>query len=270
VTGALFRQLVSLEARKLMSYRGDFWITAAASVAANVVVSWFLWTAIFATTGAARLGGYTLPAIMVYLIGVSLIGRVVRGADLQMSIANEIYDGGLSRYLLYPVDYVLFKYAQHLGAILPELLQMFLFAGILVAVFGLPEDSGLTLTSIALTLPALWVGNLLYFVLSVPMQLVAFWADNVWSLGVMLRFSSMLLGGAILPLAMFPDWAAQTLRWLPFVVCYELPMRVAMGQATMLQYFQGLAVGLGWCGLIALASRPIWRRGQLGYTGVGI
>jgi ABC-2 type transport system permease protein len=270
VTGRLFRHLVTLEARKLMSYRGDFWITAVANLIATVAVHWFLWTAIFETTGAETLGGYTFPSIMVYLIGVNLIGRVVRGQDLQMGIATEIYDGGLSRYLLYPTRYVLFKYAQHVGAIMVEVLQMFVFAAIMIAAVGLPEGAGITLSTIALTLPLLWIGNLLYFLMSVPVQFVSFWADNVWSIGVLLRFVSMLLGGAMLPLAMFPDWASETLRWLPFVVCYEFPVRAAMGQLTMVEYVSGIGIGLAWCGLVALVSLPLWNRGQLNYTGVGI
>jgi ABC-2 type transport system permease protein len=253
-----------------MSYRADFWITSVANLVATVLVHWFLWRSIFRTTGAETVGGFAFPALMTYLIGVNLIGRVVRGSDLQLAIATEIYDGGLSRYLLYPTRYSLFKYAQHLGAIVPEVVQMFLFAGVLIAIFGLPPEAGFTATSIALTLPALWVGNLLYFLLSVPLQLVAFWADNVWSLGVMLRFSSMLLGGAMLPLAMFPDGVAEVLRRLPFVACYEFPVRVAMGQVSGAEYAAGLALGLGWCAIVATATVPLWRRGELGYSGVGI
>ena len=267
----LYRQLVRLEASKLMSYRGDFWITAVANLVATIVVHWFLWRAIFATTGADTLGGYTFPTLMTYLIGVNLIGRVVRGADLQMGIATEIYDGGLSRYFLYPTRYLPVKYAQHLGSIFPEILQMFLFTGILIAAVGLPAESGVTVGTILLALPLLLIANLLYFLLSTPIQLVAFWADNVWSLGVLLRFTSLLLGGAMLPLSMFPEQAAELLRWLPFVACYETPVWVAMGRIPLgEEYFIRMGIGIAWCGIVALACLPIWRRGQLGYTGVGI
>ena len=43
-----------------------------------------------------------------------------------------------------------------------------------------------------------------------------------------------------------------------------------MGELGPVEYARGLATGLAWCGVIALACIPIWRRGQLGYTGVGI
>ncbi len=271
MNATLYSRLLRIEASKLMSYRGDFWISAVANLLSAILVHWFLWRAIFTTTGAESLGGYSFPALMTYLIGLNLIARVVRGADLQMGIATEIYDGGLSRYLLYPTRYLPFKYAQHLGSIVPEVFQMFLFAGILIAIFGIPSDSGVTWSTIVLALPTLLVGNLLYFLLSAALQFSAFWADNVWSLGVMMRFVSLLLGGGMLPLTMFPDGVTATLRYLPFVPCYEFPIRVAMGQiTTFAAYAQGLALGMGWCIILGLVCAPVWRKGQLSYTGVGI
>ena len=49
---SLFFHLVNLEARKLMSYRVDFWITMVVNLVVNLVVLWALWTAIFAESGA--------------------------------------------------------------------------------------------------------------------------------------------------------------------------------------------------------------------------
>ena len=267
----LLLQLVRLEASKLMSYRGDFWITAVANLGAVLVVNYFLLSSIFATTGKETIAGYSFPGMLTYLIAVSLIGPVVRGSDLQMGIASEIYDGGLSRYFLYPTRYLPFKYAQHVGSILPLVVQMAIFTTILIVTIGLPADSALSARSILAALPALAVANLLYFLLSAPIQCVAFWADNVWSLGVMLRFASMFLGGAMLPLDVFSPAVQEFLRWLPFVACYEFPVLVAMGEITDPgDYFSRLALGLGWCALVAAACRPVWKRGQLGYTGVGI
>ena len=267
----LYRQLIQLEASKVMSYRGDFWITAIANLLAIMVVTWFLMRAIYDGAESVEIGGFTLPAMMTYLIGVNLIGRVVRGADLQMGIATEIYDGSLNRYLLYPTRYLPLKFAQHFGATLVEILQMFLFTGLIIALLGLPEDSGVTLGTIALTLPALLIANLLYFLLSAPLQYVAFWADNVWSLGVLLRFTSLLLGGAMLPFEWFPDSWVPILRSLPFASCYEFPILIAMGRIEFgWGYLTGLGTGLLWCGILALACLPVWRRGQLNYTGVGI
>ena len=78
----LYRQLIQLEAAKVTSYRGDFWITAVTNIIAIMAVNWFLWKSIYEGSGTTEIRGFTLSQMMTYLIGVNLIGRVVRGADL--------------------------------------------------------------------------------------------------------------------------------------------------------------------------------------------
>ena len=136
----LYRQLIQLEASKVTSYRGDFWITAVTNIIAIMAVNWFLCKSIYEGSGTTEIRGFTLSQMMTYLIGVNLIGRVVRGADLQMGIATEIYDGSLTKYFLYPTRYLSVKYAQHAGSTIVEIFQMFLFTGVIIILLGLPAE----------------------------------------------------------------------------------------------------------------------------------
>jgi ABC-2 type transport system permease protein len=102
------------------------------------------------------------------------------------------------------------------------------------------------------------------------LQGVAFWADNVWSLNVMFRFASQMLGGLLLPLSLFPAWSQPVLEVLPFTYLFYFPTTTLLGQVSTAEWATGLAISLGWCGALALVSRAVWRRGRLVYTGVGI
>lgn len=266
----LYGHAASVEARKAMSYRADFWINVVLSFFAQLGVMWYLWHAIFAASGQAAIGQWTLPELLRYSILVILAGKLVRGQEMMAGLSQDIYDGGLSRYLLYPVSYWAFKYAQHLGSLLPALIQFLLFITLLPMVPGAvgnfhPGAGALLMGSVAMLL-----GNLLYWLLQLPLQAVAFWADNVWSLGVLLRFISALLGGALLPLDLFPQWARELLVWLPFPYLFDLPVKALMGRIEPLAWMQGMAICLGWCLALYLASRRLWRLGERGYTGVGI
>ena len=52
---------------------------------------------------------------------------------------REIYEGTLTRYLLFPTQYLPFKYAQHLGQMVPGLLQLSGYALLFFWVFELPR-----------------------------------------------------------------------------------------------------------------------------------
>ncbi|MGH7163473.1 MAG: ABC transporter permease [Planctomycetota bacterium] len=266
----LFLHAMSVEARKRMSYRADFWITAVAGFAAEFGVAWFLWRAVFAATGESTIGGYSRDGMVLYYVAVTLLGKLVRGPEYEGVISQDIYDGGLSRYLLYPASYFAFKYAQLLGALLPAFLQFVLFGVWFPLFMGAPDDVSLSAASLAMGFGATLAANLLHFLLTVPIQAVAFWADNVWSLSVALRFVAGLLGGSLLPLSVFSPWARDALAWLPFPLLFDFPANSLLGRLSPEAWARGMALAGLWAVVFAALGRAVWRRGDLRYTGVGM
>ncbi len=267
---ALFLSVLSVETRKLMSYRVDFWLSAIFAFGVELAVAFFLWRAIFDSTGRERIGGFTFDGMVIYYVLAILLGRLARGRDLQLSISQDIYQGTLTRYLLYPSSYVGFKYAEHLGTLLPSLVQLAVFGSLSAAVLSLPAGLHITPLSVLMTVVSLAAANLLVFLLSYPVQGIAFWADNVWSLTVMVRLIAEVLGGLMLPLSLFPETLQRVLEWLPFAYVFYFPVLTLLGQVSPAEWLRGLAVVLLWCCVLAWVSRGIWRRGYRTYTGVGI
>lgn len=270
MTARLFIQVFSIEARKLMSYRADFWITAVVSFFAQLGVAWFLWDAIFAFSEEKTIGGYGFDSMVLYYVLVIVVSRLVRAQQLETDIAQDIYDGSLSRYLVFPTDYVGFKYAQFLGNAVPSIVQLVLLVGLYALILPTPDDVSVTAGSVVMACGSVAVANLLFYGLTVPFQLVAFWADNVWSLGVMLRFVTAFLGGAMIPLNLFPEWSQRVLEFLPFQYLFYFPVVTALGKVTPGEWALGIAVSLAWWLVIVAVSKLVWRRGMLAYTGVGI
>lgn len=266
----LFAHAFSTEARKWMSYRADFWLTAVVGFFANFGVVYCLWRAIYQASPGASFGGYDFDGIVLYSVLAILLGRLVRGADRVADIAQDIYDGSLSRYIVYPTSYFGFKYAQHLGQLVPACAQLLLFGVVYGGFLPFPANVTIGVGSCAMAAVSVMLGNMLFYALSAPLQAVAFWADNVWSLVVMMRVSTALFGGAMLPLALFPEWGQRLLTWLPFRFLYDFPITVLMGKVPFEAWLQGSALGLAWVAAIAGLTRVVWRRGMLVYSGVGI
>jgi ABC-2 type transport system permease protein len=264
----LVRDLLTSEIRRRMSYRADFWISAVSSLAVRLAVVWFIVHAIFAGSRRPGIGGYDAQGMLVYYIAAILVGKLVQTTELEQNISQDIYEGGLTRYLLYPVPYGVVKYVQQLGALGPAIVQLVLFVAWLPFVVGIPRD--FTAAGIVMGIGAIAVANLLQFLITFPIQLVAFWADNVWSLMVMHRFASALLGGMLAPLSLFPEPARRILEALPFRYLFAFPVETLLGRVGPAEWAAGLAIGLGWCGVMAMVGRAVWRQGTLQYTGVGI
>lgn len=270
MTPRLFLGVWSVEARKAMSYRTDFWLSAVASFGVQIAVAYYLWSAIFRESGRETIGGFTRDGMAIYYVLAILLGKLIRGEDRQYSISHDIYEGSLTRYLLFPANYFSFKYAEHLGMLVAAFVQLALFGGAALLLFDIGAAGQVTAASVARTVGAFAAGNLLSFLMIFLLEAVAFWADNVWSLSVLLRFIGHLLGGQLLPLHLFPAWAQPLLDLLPFRFLYYFPTMTFLDRLDTAAWASGMGVALAWCVVLGLAARMVWRRGCLQYTGVGI
>ena len=266
----LFLHVMSVEARTRMSYRVDFWISATVGFLAEFGLLVFIWQAMFRESGVARIQGFDLNGILLYYGCVVLLAKVVRGQEFSGSVSQDIYEGGLNRYLVFPTSYFAFKYAQHLGGLVPYFVQAVFFGVWFPILLDVPPEMRITPWTLGMGLLAILGANLLYFLMGLPLQAVAFWADNVWSLSVALRFVSSLLGGVMLPLALFPDWSQPVLSALPFRYLFDFPVTALLGRLSPGEWALGMASTLAWCAVLGLVCRFVWRRGDLQYSGVGI
>jgi ABC-2 type transport system permease protein len=266
----LLWNVFSVEVRKRMSYRADFWINSVVGILVSLSVFWFLTYAMFSASGQPRLGGYTERGMILYYVFVTLMGRIVQSNELEMGISEDIYEGSLTRYLIYPVSYKSVKYAEQAGSVAPQLIQLTLFGFLAPFIVGIPAEVHITPASVAMGLISLALANLRHYLLVLPIQAIAFWADNVWSLVVAERLAIGFLGGQLAPISLFPQWVQAILTWLPFPYLYSFPARTLMGSVMLAEWALGLVVGLAWCGIAIAIGRSIWRRDDLQYTGVGI
>lgn len=91
--------VLSMELRKIFSYRVDFWLQVVGGFFSQFVVAYYLWQAIFEHNQAEKIGGYSFPMMVAYYVLAPFVDRIVR-ANNAFVISQEIYEGSLSRYLI--------------------------------------------------------------------------------------------------------------------------------------------------------------------------
>lgn len=266
----LFLQIVSLEARKLMSYRADFWLYAVVSVTVHFGVQYYLWSSIYADRHGAAIGGRTLTDTLQYYMLVILFAKFVQSGDYWGDVMRDIYDGSLTRYLIYPVAFTPFKYAQRLGNAVPTLLQIGVFAALYHALFGWILPARPLWQCAGMTAVGLVAANFLLFLLQYALELISFWSDSTWSLIAMLKWITFILGGFMIPLDLYPDWARSILAWLPFQYLFYQPVQLMLGHIAPGEFCAGLGIMSLWMLALGGSAALLWRAGDRQYTGVGI
>jgi ABC-2 type transport system permease protein len=263
------RQTFTLELRKALTYRVDFWVNFVVQTAVELGIAYFLWGAIFAAKGVDQIGGYTFRAMMIYYFLVPVVSRVLRATEGPV-VANDIYEGSLNRYLVYPVSFFGYKYMGYLAQALISIAQLSLALVAFLWIFGIPGELSMSLGSVIQGLASALFAGTLYFTLVVLLDLSAFWMENIWSLQVMLRSALQFLGGAMIPLSLMPQTLQKVLAFLPFQYLVSFPVRTMMGRVTQDEWFFGMGMIGAWLFVGATIVAMIWRSGLRRYTGVGM
>lgn len=264
----LARQVFSLELRRLAMYRTQFWVQVLGGITIHVLIAYYLWQALFAASGAALMGGYTFKAMMFYYVSASFVYQAVQP---QMGmVSQEIFDGSLSKYLIYPCSYFIMKFLGQAARALLVALQYLLAVFLFVALFGVPEGYLVNLSTIGQSLLLTGLALVLYFLVAIAIECCAFWLDVIWNLLVMFQFIVTFLGGRLVPLSLFPSWAQDVLSWSPFPYMISVPARAMMGKVSNEELLQAALVLIAWIIVMYFVARAVYRRGLKSFTGVGL
>jgi ABC-2 type transport system permease protein len=181
-----------------------------------------LWRATFAGSGQERLGDLSLAQMVWYLAMTE--GMVMSRPRISNEVDQDVRSGALSVQLLRPLEYPLAKLAASFGE---RLVRFGLIAGTgcliaLVFVGTIPFNlEGLGLFALMLPI-ALFLDNLGFLLVG----LCAFWFEDTSGLTLIYSRMTMILGGMLIPLELFPEVAQPILRWLPFSSIVYAPARL--------------------------------------------
>lgn len=263
-----WRSIVSQELRRILAYRSDFWVTFIGQTVIQLFIARALWQSVFEAQGVREMKGYDLEQLTLYYILAPVGTRLLLGEGFGF-LARDIYEGTFSKYLLYPLSFVQYKSLTYLTNSLFYALQLVLVTLAYFAFYRQALPNGDELLNLLAGTGLFFVAATSYMYLTMSIELISLWADNVWSLQVMLRFFTAFLGGGTIPLAFYPDWGLQLVKLTPFPYFISLPIRTIMGDAGAGEIAEGVLILAFWGLIFRLALHLLWKVGQKRYTGVG-
>jgi ABC-2 type transport system permease protein len=265
----LFKAVFLMEMRNILAYRFSFLINFFGTTIGQLGLSYFLWSSIFYGNKNTIIGGMSFQMMILYSFLAPMTLKTVNGMQ-SLNINQDIYDGGLNKYIIYPLSYFQFKWIQQITHVFSHLFQLFVGLAIFALFIGMPPEYKFHSLNFLCFSINLFIASTLFFAMEAIMEMTAFWADNVWSLSVLLRFIINLLSGAWLSLTLFPQWSQELFYYLPFKGMVYSPVRILMGSMDYGEWIQSQVMMIVWLCLISLVTKKVWQRGNLRYTGVGI
>jgi ABC-2 type transport system permease protein len=265
---AKYRRIFRVSLIERMVYRGDFFLATVLRFL-PMVTTILLWEAIYAGADEPEMAGYSLRAMVAYLLLVHISRMFSSMPGLANGIALSIRDGSLKKYMLQPIDmiaYLLSYRAAHKTAYivtvsLPYALLFFLCRHYFD---GFPD---------ALTLAAYVASLLLAFVIGFFFEacigMIGFWFLEVTSLLYVVNTLNFFVSGHMFPLDLLPPFWATTLRVLPFQYMAYFPAAVFLGKVSGAALAWGLVIEVAWAGALVVLARVLYNMGLRRYSAYG-
>ena len=223
--------------------------------------SYFIYVSVYAAiyraiyTGQTRVGGLDAAEALTY-VAVAWVLRSLYTNTLDREVTDVIRRGDIALSLLRPVDD---PWSRLAGAAGEALVRASIFsapAAVLIAlVYPIAPPQEL-LAGLGFLLSAV-LAFAVYAQLNLLVGMAAVFTEHTVGLQRAKNAMVDLLGGVLIPLTFFPDWAQQVLAWLPFQAITYTPVAMYLGRMPV---GTGLAVQLTWVLILFVLVRLVWQR----------
>lgn len=222
-----------------------------------LVIIYFLWKAIYASSPTDVVNGMTFYDTLVYLVLASAMFQFMN-SYVVWEMGRGYQTGEIVEFLVKPIDYQRYLFFCHMGncivsfciTFVPTFLVIYLVTG-----------GGFALG---------W--NLLYFILSLVFAIIiSFFVDffvgticlhtqSIWGVNIMKEVIVSLLSGATIPLVFFPEKLQRGVDLLPFQAIYHIPLQMLTDDAmTVTEYTHGILLQLFWVFMMYGITRIFWK-----------
>lgn len=185
-----------------------------------------LYSVTFAVSGVEQVGGLTVAQVIWSLMLVQSFETATK-PQISKIIDEEIKTGSFAYHVNKPYSYILSHLAGFFGRVMANVGSNILIGSI--AALFLVGSIGWRIEGVVVGIFILILGYILDFLISMAIGLVAFWLEDANTIMWMYSKGRFLLGGVILPIALFPEKIQKIAELLPFANLYYSPARIMVG-----------------------------------------
>lgn len=249
-------------------YRLNFIVWRIRSIVLLLAI-YFFWFAVYRFS--KQIVGYDENMMLTYVIGTSIMWSLVLGSR-SVDVSAEIGTGGLSNYLIKPINYFSYWLTRDFADKILNLIFLIFELGIIFLILKPPllvqTDPFYLLSFLIFSL----LSVLIYFYLSLIISLTTFWypEHNGWPARFLFMVIVQFFCGGLLPLDILPKMIFNFLRLLPSAYFIFFPLQIYLGRASIGRILVGFIIMIFWIFILRYLVKLLWQKGLKSYTAVGI
>lgn len=223
-----------------------------------LVLVYFLWKAIYASAGTDVVNGMSFTDTMIYLILATALFNFLE-MFVVWDMSRSIQSGKIILDLLKPMRFREYTFWSYSGShvVLFALTFIPTFIVVLIVTHG----------AIPMGLNLLWfaVATVLALIVNFSMEMIVaticLYTESTWGINIVKETIVLLLSGASIPLAFFPEALRQVVQYLPFRAVYDIPLTILLEKNdtnTISGLLPMFGLQLAWALILTLAGTLFW------------
>lgn len=222
-----------------------------------LIVVYYLWKSIYASVDTDVVNGMTFTDTLIYLVLATALFNFMEMYTV-WEMGRNIQSGKIVLDLLKPMEHRRYLFWSYSGSFVTQFFFTFLPTFIVVSV---------------VTHGAVPLGiNLLYFAVSTVLAVlinysidfivgtICLYTESIWGINIMKQVIVLLLSGATVPIAFFPEPLKTIVYYLPFQSIYNAPLTLLLnGSPTPETVLKILGTQLLWCVGMTLLGKLFWK-----------
>ena len=234
---------------------------------AKIIFAWILWGILF--EGKEQIAGMGFYTMISYYIISSYLFQLDKSAEISQQMTVMLRNGTFSKYMVIPVHTQGYFMAMAAGKIVFSagvgfLTMMLCFYFLGISLIFVCNMKILFCGVIMIALGLLVMAELNYFlgILTLKFEEISTFLmikDNV----------AAFVTGAVIPLALLPEWILSGMRYLPFYYVTYLPSMLLIGKQEG-EALIGVVVLTVWCLIFVVFNQVMYEHYRIKYDGAGI
>ncbi len=222
-----------------------------------LTVIYFLWKAIYASAGTDVVNGMTFTDTLIYLVLATALFNFMEMYTV-WEIGRNIQSGKIVLDLIKPMEYRRYLFWSFTGSFVMQFFLTFLPTFIVVAV--LTNGAIRFGTNIPLFILSVAMGIIINYSVDFIVGTICLYTESIWGINIMKQVIVLLLSGAVIPVAFFPESFKKVVYCLPFRAIYDAPLSILLSGGTAgTDIIKTLLTQLVWCVVMTAASILFWK-----------
>lgn len=240
-----------------LQFRGSLIITLLGNIIYLVII-YNLWQAIFASSPAATVKGMTFTDTLVYLALAMTIFNFMN-LFIVWDMSRQIQTGQMVSNLLKPIEFRTYLFFSSLGSVIIQFFSIFIPTFVIINII---TNGAISIgINLLFFIPGLVLGLVINYFIDFFVGTICLYTESTWGINIAKEVIVLLLSGAMIPIAFFPDILRKISSFLPFQAIYNMPLRLLIeNQLSATERISMISTQLIWAALFFVISGLFWKK----------